>query len=411
MIGTPAPKRRLSVASARAIALAAQGFDRPRPDQVTRAHVARAISRLGLLQIDAVNVLARAHYLPLFSRLGPYPPALLDGLWHGRERKLFEYWAHEASILPLASQPNFRWRMEAAQRGEGIYKSLAQFGREKKAYLAETLAELRDRGPLSASELSKAGARRGPWWGWSEGKRALEYLFWTGAVTSAERRGFERVYDLTERALPAATLAAATPKRADAQRELLLQSAQALGVATAGDLRDYFRLPTEDVRARLPDLVEAGALEPVTVEGWTQTAFLSSGARLPRRIDAAALVAPFDPSIWERQRTERLFGFSYRIEIYTPKPKRVFGYYVLPFLMGDRLVARLDLKADRAAKRLLVQAAHVEEGQSPGGVAERLAPELAAMARWLALDEVSLVCARPLAKALKTAKRQAYSSP
>ncbi|MCA0304539.1 MAG: winged helix DNA-binding domain-containing protein [Proteobacteria bacterium] len=396
---------RLSNAQARRIALAAQGFAAARPPGPANAgHLKRTVDRLGLLQIDSVNVLARAHYLPLFSRLGAYDSGLLDRLaWGPRgQRALFEFWAHEASLLPVASQPLLRWRMQRARDNDGDGKGkLHQFRRQKARYIDEVLREIADRGPLAASELSRPGERRGAWWGWNDGKLAVEWLFFAGLVTTATRRGsFERVYDLTERVLPATVSARPTPSPEDAQRDLLRQSARALGVATERELRDYFRLGVADTRARLAELVEAGDLVPVEVEGWSHAAYLDPAARQPRRVEARALLAPFDPLIWERNRAHRLFDFFYRIGIYTPAAQRTHGYYVLPFLLGESLVARVDLKADRANRRLLVHAAHLEPGHAAGAVAAPLHDELRLMATWLGLDDIVLPPRGPLAKAM-----------
>jgi len=398
-------RNKLSAAAARRIALAAQGFAADRPDSAVNAgHVKRTIDRLGLLQIDSVNVLARAHYLPLFSRLGNYDPDHLDRLAWGRrsQRGLFEFWAHEASLLPLDSQPLLRWRMQRAAENAGDGKGkLHQFRREKAAYIDEILREIADRGPIAASELSNGGAGRGAWWGWSDGKLAVEWLFFAGLVTTATRRGtFERVYDLTERVLPERVRALPTPSTEEAQRELLRLSARALGVATEFDLRDYYRLGVADTKARLAELVEAGDLVPVDVEGWNHAAYLDPAARQPRRVEARALLAPFDPLIWERDRTERIFDFFYRIEIYTPQAKRKHGYYVLPFLLGDRLVGRVDLKSDRATSTLAVPALHLEPGQNARAVAGPLRKELRLMADWLGLENVSLPRAGELAKTM-----------
>ncbi|MDB5486487.1 MAG: hypothetical protein JWQ58_202 [Reyranella sp.] len=386
-------RQKVSAAAARRIALAAQGFGIQRPDGASNlGHVKRTIDRLGLLQIDSVNVLARAHYLPLFSRLGNYDSAHLDGLAWGRKsrRGLFEFWAHEASLLPLASQPLLRWRMASAAAGTSKGK-LQEFRREKSAYIEEVRREVEDRGPIAASELADGGPKRGPWWGWNDGKLALEWLFYAGTVTTATRRGtFERVYDLTERVLPAEIQALPTPSPEEAQRELLRLSSRALGVATEFDLRDYFRLPVADTKARLAELVEAGDLLTVEVEGWDRPAFLDPAARQPRQIEARALLAPFDPLIWERDRTERIFGFFYRIEIYTPVARRKHGYYVLPFLLGDRLVGRIDLKSDRANSKLLVPAAHLEPGVEARDVAGPMREELRLMADWLGLEGLTL---------------------
>ena len=395
----------VSAPAARRIALAAQGFGVPRPDGAANTgHVKRVIDRLGLLQIDSVNVLARAHYLPLFSRLGNYDSGHLDRLaWGARSKRgLFEFWAHEASLLPLSSQPLLRWRMAraAANAGDGKGK-LHEFSRDKAAYIEEVRREIEDRGPLAASELSNGGPGRGAWWGWSDGKLALEWLFFAGVVSAATRRGtFERVYDLTARVLPAAIQAMPTPSTEEAQRELLRISARALGIATETDLRDYFRLGVADTKARLAELVEAGDLLAVMVEGWSKPGYLDPSARQPRRIEARALLAPFDPLIWERDRTERMFNFHYRIEIYTPVAKRKHGYYVLPFLLDDKLVALVDLKSDRAASRLLAHAAHLEPGNDAGKVAGPLVKELRLMADWPGLEGVTLPRAGALGKAM-----------
>ena len=315
---------------------------------------------------------------------------------------MFEFWAHEASLLPLAAHPLFRWSMQRARENQGNGKGkLHVFRLEKPEYIDEVLREIADRGPLAASELSNGGERRGAWWGWNDGKRAVEWLFSAGLVTTATRRGtFERVYDLTERVLPAHVQALPTPPAEEAQRELLRLSAAALGVATEFDLRDYFRLGVADTKARLAELVESGDLLPVAVEGWNRPAYLDPAARQPRKVEARALLAPFDPLIWERDRTHRIFDFFYRIEIYTPVAKRKHGYYVLPFLLGDRLVARIDLKADRANSKLLVHAAHLEPGHEAKVVAAPLREELRLMADWLGLDSVSLPRAGALAKAM-----------
>jgi len=387
-----ARREKLSADAARRIALAASGFGVARPAAVHGGQMQRSIERLGLLQIDSVNVLARAHYLPLFSRLGNYPQALLDRAAWGRkgQRRLFEFWAHEASLLPLDSHPLLRWRMQRAASNAGDGKGkLHLFRKERKTFIDAVRREIAARGPLAASELSNGGKARGAWWGWSDGKYAMEWLFFAGVITTATRRGsFERVYDLTERVLPAAVLARPTPPADEAQRALLRLSARALGVATEFDLRDYFRLGVADTKARLAELVEAGDLLPVTVEGWDRPAWLDPGARMPRRIEARALLAPFDPLVWERDRTQRIFDFFYRIEIYTPLNKRNYGYYVLPFLLGDRLVGRVDLKADRATGRLLAHAVHVEPGIERRKIEGPLSDELRLMADWLGLDRV-----------------------
>lgn len=390
----------ISLKSARRIVLAAQGFaEKKAGGTVDRRHLKKVLARLGLFQIDSVSVIVRAHYMPLFSRLGPYPQALLDGASVGRKRLLFEYWAHEASLIPVEYYPLMRWRMEQAARGEGIWKGVATFMKERGDFVEAVFREVEARGPIAGSDFDgKRGS--GGWWGWSETKHALECLFWAGRITTAERKpSFERLYDLPERVLPKAMIDMPTPEPEDAHRDLLRIASRALGVATASDLRDYFRMSPRDADKRIAELVEAGELLPVKVEGWTSKAYLDPNARRPRKVDAQALLAPFDPLVWERSRTERLFDFHYRIEIYTPAEKRVYGYYVLPFLLGEALVGRVSLKADRASGKLLVHAAYAEEN-APAHTAEALLGELKSMAAWLELDGVQITNAGNLAPAL-----------
>jgi uncharacterized protein YcaQ len=389
----PGPRLAYTAAQARRIALAAQGFGKARPAAPAARHVDRLIARLGLLQIDSVNVLARAHTVPLYSRLGPYDQALLDKAAYGRRgRRLFEYWGHEASLIRLDLQPAMRWRMARAARGEGIYTGLARFAREHAAFVETVYRAVEAQGPCTARDIGAVEGRAGSsggWWGWSDCKKALEFLFWAGRITTANRRGgFERVYDLPERVFGPAVMDAPTPSEDVAQRELLMVAAQGLGIATERDLRDYFRVDPGDARARLQELVEAGSLIPATVKGWSATAYVPPDAVTPRRVAARALVSPFDPLLWERNRTERLFGIRYRLEIYTPEHKREHGYYVLPFLLGDRIVGRVDLKADRQAGRLVVKAAHRDGKAHPPDAAEALAAELRDVARWLGLGEI-----------------------
>jgi len=379
------PRADLSAAEARRVALAAQGFAEPR--RADGRAVRRLFDRVGLVQIDSVNVLSRAHYLPGFARLGQYDRDALDRAAHYAPRRLFEYWGHEASLLPVELQPLLRWRMARAH--EEAWGGMRRVARDRPQLLRDVLEQVRERGPLAARELAGERPRRsGPWWDWSESKQAIEALFWGGEVTSARRRNFERLYDLTERVLPPAVLAAPTPAEDDAQRELVRLAAIACGVAAEPELRDYFRLPAAAIRPRVAELVEQGELLPVTVEGWDRPAYLHRAARIPRRVDACALLGPFDNLLWERGRVERLFGFRFRLEIYVPKPKRVYGYYVLPFLLGDRLVARVDLKADRQAGVLRVHATHLEPG-APPETREALRAELELLAAWLGLTAPS----------------------
>ncbi|HEX8514439.1 MAG TPA: crosslink repair DNA glycosylase YcaQ family protein [Allosphingosinicella sp.] len=379
----------VSLAQARRIALAAQGFGPGRPARPGLRDLRRTVAGLGLHQIDSVNVLVRAHYLPAFSRLGPYGRGLIDRAAWGpkRERRLFEYWAHEASLLPLEMHPLLRWRMASAERGEIGWGSLKAYAGERRPEAEAILSRIRAEGPLAASDFEEGRGRSG-WWQWGDTKRALEWLFWAGLITTATRRGsFERVYDLTERVIPAFVLALPTPTETEAKRALVAKAAETLGIATETDLRDYFRLKPDAARRAVAELSEEGVLRPVTVDGWKKPAFLHRDSRRPRRISGQALLAPFDPRVWERDRTERLFGFRYRIEIYTPAEKRIHGYYVLPFLLDEALVARVDLKADRRRSRLLVQRTTLEPG-APAETLERLGGELDLMARWLGLEAV-----------------------
>ncbi|SEP14345.1 winged helix-turn-helix domain-containing protein [Trujillonella endophytica] len=388
---------RLPAPLARRIALAAQGVADPRPTGPTDSRRLRRVAdRVGVVQIDSVNVLSRSHYLPFFSRLGAYPRAALDD-FAGRRHELFEYWAHEASYLPVRLHPHLRWRMAAAE--EHAWGNMIAVQRDRPGYVTEVLDRVRERGPTKASELLETRREQpGTMWNWHPAKVALEWLFFTGALTARSRTaGFERVYDLTERVLPPAVVAAPTPEPAAAFRELVRTAARALGVATERDLRDYFRLRPEAARTAIAELTEAGELLPVRVDGWAAPAWLDPAARRPRRATARALLSPFDSLVWERPRVERLFGFRYRLEIYTPAAQRVHGYYVLPFLLGDRLVARADLKADRRSGALLVQAVHGEDGIDRAEVAVELAAELGLMADWLELDRVVVVGAGDLA--------------
>ena len=400
---SPPAAERLPAALARRIALAAQGFADPRPvGAVGTRQLRRITERLGVLQIDSVNVLSRSHYLPAFSRLGNYPRAALDELT-ARRHAVFEYWAHEASFLPVRLQPFLRWRMAAAE--EHAWGNMVRLQRERPGYVAEVLERVRADGPLKASEIAEPKPDRpGTMWNWHDGKVALEWLFFTGEITATHRTtAFEKVYDLTERVLPAEILQAPTPDPADAVRELVRTAARALGVATERDLRDYFRLRPAAARTAVAELADAGELLPVEVPGWGAAAWLDPSARRPRRVEARALLSPFDSLVWERPRVERIFGFRYRLEIYTPAARRIHGYYVLPFLLGDRLVARVDLKADRQAGVLRVQAAHAEDGVDRRHVAAALAGELRLMADWLHLPDVSVVDRGDLAAELSRA--------
>ena len=377
-------KTDLSNREARSIALAAQGFaDRPPAGRVDSRHFDRLFDRVKVVQLDSVNVAVRTHYMPAFSRLGSYPREHFDAYAYGR-RRLFEAWGHVASLLPVEHYPLLRHRMEDARS-----RSIRSFGQERRAYVEEICREVAERGPLAVSDLRDQGRNRSrPWWGRSDGKLALEWLFATGRLAASRRGNFTRVYDLAERVIPPQVLAAPAPETRDAQRELLRLAARAHGIGDAADLADYYRIRMPQARPLLQELVEEGELLEATVEGWSRPAYLHRDARTPRRIDANALLSPFDSLIWFRERTERLFGFRYRIEIYVPEPERQYGYYVFPFLTGDTLAARVDLKADRSSGALLVRGAYLEEDCEAGAVAGELATDLEAMVAWLELDEV-----------------------
>lgn len=394
----------LSAAQARRIALVAQGFGRAPAAATGIRQLRSAVSRLGLLQLDSVNVFERSHYLPLFARLGTYDKADLDRLTFDRRGDYTEYWAHEAAVIPVEQWPLFRWRMDAFRH---------YYATNQKAWMqsdttsvAWVLAELAEKGPLAASQIeddSRSG--KSGWWDWSDTKRALEYLFAIGEVVSAGRTRFQRRYALREQVLPRHVLDRDV-SRDDAVRQLLAQSARAHGIGTLRDLADYYRIKQAPAKAAINELVEAGELLPVTVAGWNAPAWLHRDARIPRRIETAALLSPFDPVVWERARAERMFGFHYRIEIYTPEPKRVFGYYSLPVLVDDQLVGRIDLKNDRQARVLRVQSAW-REAHAPVGVEERIVPLLEATRAWQGLETVEFAGRGNLSAGLASAWRQA----
>ena len=396
----------LSAALARRVALAAQGFGRPRPDAVGTRQLNALIDRLHLLQIDSVNVFERSHYLPVFARLGAFDKTLLDRLTFAAKAPHTEYWAHEAAFMRREDWPLFRWRMrEFRERYGTADDSWFQTNRSTVEWLR---AELAANGPLAASEIEHdANVRKGPWWGWSDVKQALEYMFYFGEVAIAGRTRFQRRYALAEQVLPPDVLNRDIDKP-DAVRELIRRGARAHGVGTLRDLADYYRVKHAAVaRAAIRDLEDAGELIPVHVQGWGTperpvAAWLHKEARLPRRITADALLSPFDPVVWERARAERMFDFRYRIEIYTPAPKRVYGYYVLPVLQDDRIVGRVDLKNDRQAGILRVQAAWAEPSANDG-TAERLAGLLHEAAAWQGLGGVEVAGRGTLAAALAAA--------
>lgn len=390
-------RERLSASQARRVALGAQGFAERRPTgRVDRRHLRKVLDRVGLIQIDSVNVLCRSQELPLFARLGPHPRTLIEDATADGE--LFEYWVHEASHVPTAHHHLYRWAMETPHRWGGFRR----FIHERGDFIEEIHEIVRERGPLVAGDLSRREGKKGPWWDYDDAKVALEVLFDQGRVAAVRRpNDFARVYDLAERVIPGDVLARPTPTPDEARKELLVMAGRYHGVGTAADLADYHRL--KHTRTLLAELVEEGRLLPVEVEGWGKPAYLHPDSTVPRRIGARALLSPFDPVVWHRDRVERLFGFHYRIEIYVPKPKRRYGYYVLPFLLGDELVARVDLKADRETGSLLVQAAWGEPGIHEPEVAAELAAELSTMADWLELERVVVVGAGDLSPALRQA--------
>jgi hypothetical protein len=382
----------ISRAQARRIALAAQQFAVRTPQSVGARHVRGLISQLGAIQIDSVNVLVRSHYLPVFSRLGSYDRALLERVAYGKPRRVFEYWGHEASFLPMELFPVLRWRMERSRSGAGVWGNVARVGREERELVARVRETITQRGPMSASDFESTGEREraAGWWSWNDTKRAVEYLFWCGEITPLRRRSsFERVYDLSERVIPPDVFRNRVGEP-QAHRELVERAARAFGIAVESDLRDYFRLPVAQTKRAIADLIEDGRLLPVKVEGWKQAAYLHADARAARRVEKSALLSPFDSLVWNRERTKRLFDFHYRIEIYTPSHKRVHGYYVLPYLLDEQLAARVDLKADRQRGVLLVHAVHYEPGVNRRSVRARLHEDLQVMARWLELDRVKL---------------------
>jgi uncharacterized protein YcaQ len=386
---------RLTGAQARRIAVAAQGFAEPKPrGPVNRAHLRRLVNRIQVLQLDSVSVTVRAHYAPVFSRLGPYDRGVLDGAaWSHSARAprlLVEYWAHEAALMAVDDWPLLRWRMREYTHGRWgthIVKANPRLA-------DDIVAAVTELGPATAGQIEEylgAGqrGRKGPWWDRSDTKWVTEALFASGVLTTATRVGFARHYDLTERVLPAEVVARHVDD-AEAVRELCLRAAGALGVATDADIRDYFRLSAKQVKPALADLVAAGELEPVEVADWAAPAYLRAGQIVPRTDRGTALLCPFDPLVFFRPRVERLFGFHYRIEIYTPAAKRQYGYYVWPFLLDGRLVGRVDLKAERTRDALHVVGAFVEPGEDPVRVATALAAELKTMAEWLGLGDVTV---------------------
>ena len=370
--------RLIPVERSRRIALGAQGFADPKPrGNADARHIRRVIDRIGLLQLDSVNVCVRSHYMPLFSRLGPYRQALIDEYAY-RQGNLYEYWGHEASLLTPDTWPLFQWRMEAARP----WKAVRDFLADNANYLEFIYEQVVEEGPISISDVDQQADRTGPWWGYSNGKIALEWLFQTGRISCGYREEFKRYYDIPERVLPPEVLAADPIPKAEAQKELLRRSARHHGIGTATDIADYYRIKMPDARPLFKELVAEGEIEEVEVKGWKQTAYLDPAAKTPRQIKGAALLTPFDPVVLFRDRGERLFDFHYRIEIYVPEPKRIYGYYVMPFMLDGEIVGRVDLKADRQNRKLLAKGSFAEDGADTVRVAKALAGELQSMAEW-----------------------------
>ena len=392
----------LSPDQARRIALAAQGFADPRPTgRVDRRHLRKALDRMGIIQIDSVNVLVRSQELPLFARLGPHPRSLIHDATMAGE--LFEYWVHEASHVPVEHYHLHRWRMQGAHRWQGV-RAIED---RRPGYIEQVYQRVLEDGPITSGEFEARVGPKGSWWDWDDAKIALEHLFGSGRVAAWRRpNDFARVYDVRERVIPAHVLDRPVLGEPEARKELLMLAAKHHGIATLDDLSDYHRQKNQPCKPLVAELVEEGRLLPVTVPGWRHQAYLHPEARIPRRVAARALLSPFDPLIWHRDRTERLFGFHYRIEIYVPQPKRQYGYYVLPFLLGDELVARVDLKADRASGTLLVQSAFGEHGVPVDEVVDELAEELWSIAGWLGLTAISVGQRGDLALPLRAAADQ-----
>jgi uncharacterized protein YcaQ len=399
----PRVTQSLSIAEARRIALAAQGFAQARPvGRVDRRHLRKQMRQLQLLQLDSVPVVVRTQYMPFFSRLGPYRMELLDQIAYQAD-EWFEAWSHEASLLPVEMEPWLRWSKLRAREGE-TWGRLYSTALSERAYVEEVLGEVKARGPLAAGELSDPRRRSGQWWGSrSLGAIALDWLFRIGVVGVRRRKGFVKEFDLLERIVPADIRARPTPTFEESLDELLVRSASAHGIATADCLVDYFRLPVRPAKARLAALVGDGRLVDCRVEGWNEKVFRHPDARLPRKVAAAALLSPFDPIVWNRKRISGLFDFEYRIEIYTPEKKRRHGYYVMPFLLGERLAGRFDLKTDREADVLRVQAAFVEPGEDADRVAHAAAGELVELGRLLDVSNVHVARKGNLARGLRSA--------
>ncbi len=389
-------RERLSIAETRRVALAAQGFADPRPTgRIDRRHLRRVLDRIGVIQIDSVNVLVRSQELPLFARLGPHPRSLIQDATAAGE--LFEYWVHEASHVPTEHHHLYRWSMRQPHRWAAFRNVMDT----RPEYLESVFDHVATNGPVVAGDLKQRVGKKGTWWDYDDGKVALEALFYSGRLTARRRSNdFARMYDIPERMIPADVLARSAVPEVEARKELLVLAAKYHGVGTLTDLCDYHRMKPAVCRPLFAELAEEGRLTPVAVEGWDKQAYMHPEAAIPRRVSARALLSPFDPVVWNRERTERIFGFRYRIEIYVPQPKRQYGYYVLPFLLGDELVGRVDLKADRATRTLLVQSAWGEPGIPEGDVAGEMYEELRLLAGWLQLERIEIVGRGDLSAAL-----------
>lgn len=386
----------INLNQARRIAINAQGFEgTAKNSNSSWKRLQRGLDKTQLLQIDSVNAVCRSHYLPLFSRTGLYQQSVLDKYTLEKtNREVFEYWGHEASLMPLDLHPLFRWRMKYAEQGKGVYKMLAAFADENRTYLDEIYQRVKSSGPTTAGELEEERKPAG-WWQWSKSKMALEFLFCTGRITTSHRHNFQRYYDITERVIPNDILNMNTPTLIDAHKQLLLRAAKAHGVATEKDLRDYFRLGAKECKIALQELVEDKALIPVDVQSWTHQAFIPKGLAPGKQIRSSAVLSPFDPLLWFRERGERLFDFHYRLEIYTPAKKRKFGYYVLPVLHNEKMVGRIDVKADRKTGTLLVHAVFAESDEHTPALIKALLNQLPLLMTFLGLQTIAISGSTP----------------
>lgn len=399
------PAKTISADRARRMTLAAQGFADPRPSgKVTKRHMQRVMGRLGVIQLDSIPVVIRTQYLPFHSRLGPYDSALFDRVAY-KDDAWFEAWSHEASLLPVAAEPNFRWMRERAANG-ATWKGLYEVSQREPGYVQSVLDEVRERGAVTGGTLSDPRPVKGDgsgWWHRSLGVLALDWLFRIGEVGIRRQGNFEKVFSPLDSIVPAGILNAPTPAPDDAISELIVASVRSLGVGTAEDIADYYRLPIRDIRRLLPDVAESGRIHPTSVAGWDKPAYVDPGAKTPRKVEGATVLSPFDPIVWKRDRAERIWGFDYRIEIYVPEAKRRWGYYVLPVLVDGHLVARLDVKTDRADGVLRIKQAHLEAGNTADDVAERVGPAVRDLATLVGVDDIAVEPKGALAPSLARA--------